>query len=456
MNLHAKASIGGASLLIAGALVLVPVLPASAASSTLTVCASPAATYTTIQSAVDAATDGDTIDVCAGVFDESVTITKNITLRGAQHGIDARSGRTNPAAETVISAANTPLRYSGAGVTSATVDGFTLQTTSDHASVIGAVEANADGYTWTNNIVDAHNGYGFNFRSTGAAPTTINHNRFTKAGGDEGAVAVTSVPDGETVGDVHIVDNAFVANGVGINIIGPGLTDGLTITGNTATDGGNFLVSAATGGPTLVSNNTITNAGASAIFLSGNNDGMTIRGNTITGGAATGVRLSSDVVGTTKNVVIDGNTIVDRGYGIRITSASATGLSITGNKISGSSSNGIRIEAAGSITGSGNTITGTASGFAPCLDDTASKVCPALQTFAAPPASGGGSSDGGTTDAGDPAAPASTQGAAAVAGSAPGALAETGFEGAPVAVLGALVAILGAALVLTGRRRARA
>ena len=237
MNLHAKASIGGASLLVAGALILVPVLPASAAPTPLTVCASPGSSFPTIQSAVDAATDGDTIDVCAGTYSESVTITKNITLRGAQHGVDARTGRTSLTAETVISAANTPLRYSGASVTSGTVDGFTLQTTSDHASVIGAVEANADGYTWTNNIVDAHNGYGFNFRSTGAAPTTINHNRFSNAGGAEGAVAVTSVPDGEKVGDVHIVDNAFVANGVGVNIIGPGLTNGLTITGNTATDG---------------------------------------------------------------------------------------------------------------------------------------------------------------------------------------------------------------------------
>ena len=42
--------------------------------------------FTTIQDAVDAATDGDTVNIDAGVFVEQVTVTKAITLQGA--GID--------------------------------------------------------------------------------------------------------------------------------------------------------------------------------------------------------------------------------------------------------------------------------------------------------------------------------------------------------------------------------
>jgi len=48
------------------------------------------ATYSNIQSAVNAATTGDTIVVCRGLFNQTVTINKTLTLRGAQHGVDAR------------------------------------------------------------------------------------------------------------------------------------------------------------------------------------------------------------------------------------------------------------------------------------------------------------------------------------------------------------------------------
>lgn len=42
----------------------------------------PTATFTTIQSAVDAASPGDTIRVCPGTYVEQVTISKSLTIRG--------------------------------------------------------------------------------------------------------------------------------------------------------------------------------------------------------------------------------------------------------------------------------------------------------------------------------------------------------------------------------------
>jgi nitrous oxidase accessory protein NosD len=42
----------------------------------------PTATFTTIQSAVDAASSGDTIRVCPGTYVEQVTISKSLTIRG--------------------------------------------------------------------------------------------------------------------------------------------------------------------------------------------------------------------------------------------------------------------------------------------------------------------------------------------------------------------------------------
>src|SRR5215468_2697133 len=48
-------------------------------------------TYATIQAAVDAAVAGAIVTVDAGTYAEQVYVSKSITIRGAQSGVDARS-----------------------------------------------------------------------------------------------------------------------------------------------------------------------------------------------------------------------------------------------------------------------------------------------------------------------------------------------------------------------------
>ena len=81
----AKIGVLGAAMLVGAAAVLLPMAKAEK-DSVLTVSADGSADYKTIQAAIDAASDGATIKIAAGIYEERVTINKPITLEGAGWG----------------------------------------------------------------------------------------------------------------------------------------------------------------------------------------------------------------------------------------------------------------------------------------------------------------------------------------------------------------------------------
>ncbi len=164
----------------------------------------PSGLYPTIQSAINAANNGDIIMVASGTYVENITLNKPLSIRGANYGINPNTG--SRVTESIIrpatsdpdpySAGAVTFFYIGANGSSATIDGFTLD--GDNPSLTSAVNINGanidaaeafgayDGLansTISNNIIKNVNYAGidfYNFTSGGAATfdNVIANNKF--------------------------------------------------------------------------------------------------------------------------------------------------------------------------------------------------------------------------------------------------------------------------------------
>ena len=296
--------------------------------------------FTTIQSAVDAASPGDTIYVCAGTYDEDVAIDEPLTLAGAQYSVAVGAGndsvRTDPSVESVV---NGSITY-GAGATTGTLDGFTLQNPSSSTPVVVATAGSGTGWQWTDNIVDvSHGGMQLDAEAKQGTSTTpyvsrsnIGNNRFAQSSPNDGGTggwAGQAVTFDGVANDVTVASNAFdylTGPGAAINTTPFGTTsicaststdptqtafpqgsfsDALSVSGNTfveddapahvGTPGNgnedNFLAlfcttNASVTGNTLTTTDTGDSDANSGIYVGGGDWDTTISGNTITGNGA--------------------------------------------------------------------------------------------------------------------------------------------------------------------------
>jgi len=357
------------------------------------------APYATIQSAVNAAQSGDTVYVCAGTYDESVTINEPLTLDGAQYGVSAPS-RSGP--ETVIEApasSQGPIVY-GSGAPTGEVDGFTLNgdNSANNPTGISAFGSSGTGYTWADNIIE-NNAMGINFNASGASASTLIEgnlfldNNATPSNGDSGTgIFFTNGPaNNVTISNNTFQDEGLATNGGGnadINTTGSGSSSApnsnLVVSGNAEildnSSGNdvyenNFLALFITNGA-QITGNTITDSDAtdphanSAMYVSGGVTDATISGNTVTGGLGNGLNLNNDFYsgGSDSGDVVTDNTITDRSNGIKVNGVGYTDFTVSDNTISGSSNNGIWVAAGDGGTVSGNTVSG--STINDCEDDT--------------------------------------------------------------------------------------
>lgn len=293
----------------------------------------PTAGYATIQAAANAANPGDIIQVCAGNYPEYVTTNKNLVFRGPQFGVDARTGRTNPANEAIVGTVNGAFNLQVTPGTT-TVDGFTMSGGVAVGDTPALLLLGGSGHQIINNII-AGNSRGAYFGSTN---TTFKHNRLNNSGD-----GIFGNADNTT-----IEENLFAgghANGAVNSTISTGdpQPDNYRLINNVSLSSGNFAVIFATNNG-QVTGNTVTNASASAIFIGGGNTNLLISNNSITGGSSTAVSFSGGFgYPADSNITVRSNTLNNNVRGVNVGSGAngATGININFNRIVGNTTAGI-------------------------------------------------------------------------------------------------------------------
>jgi parallel beta-helix repeat protein len=347
-----------------GALVLgvaisgVATVPAMAAPATLTVgnpATCPGATYPTINSAVVAASPGDTIKVCAGNYPENVLVTKQLTFLGAQAGKDARV-RNNPSKESVVNNVAGDFTLTGAA-NKVKIDGFTISGAGADPLGPNAVGISAfqgtSGLVVLNNVITG-NREGMNYQNPdGSMPSLVQRNAFKNnsagnAGPNSGTgVFISNGPANNTT----ISDNSFTGHTeTAINFAGnpASLSVGLSVNRNVSVDDATFVVATDSNGAVVSQNLVYVQASSdngSGILDFGSNQNLSIDSNVIYGGSAagtSGIRLGNFSGTASTNTKVTNNQVYNRFNGVRLTGT--VGATVSDNNVSGSTNDGILME----------------------------------------------------------------------------------------------------------------
>jgi hypothetical protein len=261
-------------------------------------------TYATIQAAVTAANSGDIILADAGTYAENVTVTKSLTIEGAQHGVDART-RSGP--ESIVdgttNGGKTPFYITASNVT---IDGFTVQgaTNMNQFGFGILLGAGTSGSRVLNDIVQ-NNIAGIGLANNSTSQQTVIQRNLINNNNQPGAASGAGIYSdqfvaGGTLQNVLIDSNSFTANtgDAGIDFSTTDATKpatNITISNNNfnANDRGLFALNLTN---SLVTGNTLQGATDNAtadIRLGEGDNGLQITGNLLKNGAGRVMRISN-------------------------------------------------------------------------------------------------------------------------------------------------------------------
>jgi len=269
--------------------------------------ACPGATHASIQAAVNAAAAGDTIRVCRGVYDETVTVDKTLTLLGAQHGVDARGRAAAPAQESVVNSAGGCFNITASTVS---VDGFTLTGSAGPGVEVNGGSNPVDGVRVHNNIFRG-NTLGINFNNSGDG-ASVRFNLFDSNNG-AGANSGVGIYSNLELNFDALDGNRFTGQQTAAMVFKGGRL-GLAVTNNQLIDDAPLILERVTGA--RITGNTFKGSNGDAVrFLQGV-DGAVISCNKFEDSAGSALRLFGAGVGT--NLRLNDNNIRGNLFGLTV------------------------------------------------------------------------------------------------------------------------------------------
>lgn len=289
--------------------------------------------HTTIQAAINAATtlNGYVVRVQAGTFTETVTVNKELDIRGANYGV---AGTDTRATESVV---NGSFVLSSSLVS---IDGFEITGSGNAVGTVGAQGPFTDVSISHNRIVGktgqtpVHNGAFVGSTTLGSARWTLANNYVANIQASASTVFLLfNIDDLNVTGNVIEHTNASFTGRRGVSLDG---SRNVILSGNTI-DMGSSLASQTVWSVLLsmsdrsmqnitITNNTFLRTNSAVIGLSQRNiEGVTATGNVMTdvgsgfvfntGGSVWG---PADPVPTMSNITITNNTIASSSRGVHL------------------------------------------------------------------------------------------------------------------------------------------
>ncbi|MGZ5437558.1 MAG: right-handed parallel beta-helix repeat-containing protein [Pyrinomonadaceae bacterium] len=288
-------------------------------------CLTPATACQTINAAIGKASAGDTINVAAGTYNESVAINKTLTLRGAQADVDAR---TRVGAESIIDSACSPVGITADNVT---LNGFTVQgsTLSDPCLIAGiwtnpGFSGTQGGHQILNNIIQ-NNISGIELDNTGTFQTKVQFN-LIRNNNNPGPGAGNAISVNFGLNNAVIDKNKFSGH----------------------TNSSVLVVSGGDDQQITISNNELVGGAAERIVF-GMVDNSSITGNTSIGSTATNGTIR--LFGGNNGITITCNLLANGQRGIRVDDPFSIGpnsnITVNNNNIQGNALAGLQVDAGG-------------------------------------------------------------------------------------------------------------
>ncbi len=258
--------------------------------------------YPSIQAAVDGAARGDTIDVAPGTYAEGVTVTKPLTIDGAQAGTDPVTTSPTSGGQSILAgtSAGGSSGSSGFGVQASdvTIAGFTVADPYQDTGAPGYgfgidVAKNVSGTHIVDNFITG-NVAGIYLNGGSATAQTVVEDDVLDANTAPGSASGDGIYSDQGITNALIQGDSFQHIGTdsaGIVLAGPaGTQTGITVADDTFGGPGTGVVLFDTSNASIDDSRITTGSGNDGILIGGGDAGITVQGDLVgpvaAGGAA--------------------------------------------------------------------------------------------------------------------------------------------------------------------------